>query len=251
MTDVRIDQAMLTYRQPFREYRMKHGPEPIKIIRELHTALIVDDHPLICDALAKNQTGSAGITEVESAGTLEGALDRLSTGPLPDIILLDLNLPDVNGLDGVVRLRQAAPDTPVVVVSSLDEVRVVRAALKAGVEAFIPKHSPREAFREAFDIIARGDIHPSRKILESSTPTVSEEVVKRLALLTPQQARILQLICAGRMNKHIAYELSIAETTVKAHVTAIMRKLGVQTRMQAVLFAHEASFDMMAPNATE
>lgn len=238
---------MLTYRQPFREYRMKLGPDPVKTVRDLRSALIVDDHPLFCDALAMNLTGSAGITEVESAGTLGAALQRLSTGSLPDVILLDLNLPDVNGLEGVVRLRQAAPDTPVVVVSSLDEVRVVRAALKAGVDAFIPKHAPREAFREAFAIIARGDIHPSRKMLESSTPAPSDEVVKRLALLTPQQARILQLICAGRMNKHIAYELSIAETTVKAHVTAIMRKLGVQTRMQAVLFAHEASFDMIAP----
>jgi len=240
---------MLTYRQPFREYRMKHGPEPVKTIRELRHALIVDDHPLFCDALAMNLTGSAGIAEVESAGTLEAALERLSTGALPDIILLDLNLPDVNGLDGVVRLRQAAPDTPLIVVSSLDEVRVVRAALKAGVEAFIPKYAPREAFRDAFAIIAQGDIHPSRKVLESSAPAPSDEVLRRLALLTPQQGRILQLICAGKMNKHIAYELSIAETTVKAHVTAIMRKLGVQTRMQAVLFAHEASFDMLGSDA--
>ena len=81
--------------------------------------------------------------------------------------------------------------------------------------------------------------------LVASAPTPSEEAVKRLALLTRQQARILQLVCAGRMNKHIAYELSIAETTVKAHITAIMRKLGVQTRMQAVLFAQEASFSTM------
>jgi DNA-binding NarL/FixJ family response regulator len=122
----------------------------------------------------------------------------------------------------------------------------VRAALKAGVNAFVPKHASREEFREAFAVIARGEIHASRMALEASAPTPSEEAVKRLALLTRQQARILQLVCAGRMNKHIAYELSIAETTVKAHVTAIMRKLGVQTRMQAVLFAQEASFNVMA-----
>ncbi|MFB2550523.1 response regulator [Ensifer soli] len=228
---------------------MTQGLETKRTVRHLHSALIVDDHPLFCDALAMTLTGPVGIAEVESAGTLAAALARLSTGPLPDVILLDLNLPDVNGLDGVVRLRQAAPDTPIVVVSSLDEVRVVRAALKAGVNAFIPKHAPREEFREAFAVISRGEIHASRMVLESSAPTASDEAVKRLALLTKQQARILQLVCAGRMNKQIAYELSIAETTVKAHVTAIMRKLGVQTRMQAVLFAQGASFAVMAPEA--
>jgi DNA-binding NarL/FixJ family response regulator len=237
---------MLSYRQPFREFRMMPVPAPEKPMRTLKSALIVDDHPLFCDALAMTLTGPVGIPDVEAVGALEAALTRLETGPLPDVVVLDLNLPDVNGLDGVVRLRRALPDTPIVVVSSLDEIRVVRAALKAGVNAFVPKHASREEFREAFAVIARGEIHASRMALEASTPTPSEEAVKRLALLTRQQARILQLVCAGRMNKHIAYELSIAETTVKAHVTAIMRKLGVQTRMQAVLFAQEASFTVMA-----
>ncbi|WP_245462358.1 response regulator transcription factor [Shinella sp. JR1-6] len=218
---------------------------PEKPLRMLRSALIVDDHPLFCDALSMTLTGPVGIPDVEAVGTLEAALTRLASGPSPDVVVLDLNLPDVNGLDGVVRLRQAAPKTPIVVVSSLDEVRIVRAALKAGINAFVPKHASREEFREAFAVIARGEIHASRLALEGSVPSPSEEAVKRLALLTRQQARILQLVCAGRMNKQIAYELSIAETTVKAHVTAIMRKLGVQTRMQAVLFAQEASFAIM------
>ncbi|WP_126976693.1 response regulator [Frigidibacter oleivorans] len=237
---------MLSYRQPFREFRMMPVPTPEKPLRTLKSALIVDDHPLFCDALAMTLTGPVGIPDVEAVGALEAALARLAAGPLPDVVVLDLNLPDVNGLDGVVRLRHALPDTPIVVVSSLDEIRVVRAALKAGVNAFVPKHASREEFREAFAVIARGEIHASRMALEGSAPTPSEEAVRRLALLTRQQARILQLVCAGRMNKHIAYELSIAETTVKAHVTAIMRKLGVQTRTQAVLFAQEASFNVMA-----
>lgn len=239
---------MLSYRQPYREFRMP-APIPEKPVRRLKSALIVDDHPLFCDALAMTLTGPVGIEEVEAVGTLEAALAKLSAGPLPDVILLDLNLPDVNGLDGVARLRRAAPETPIVVVSSLDETRVVRAVLKVGVNAFVPKHASREEFREAFAVIARGEIHASHLALEASAPTLSESAVKRLALLTRQQARILQLVCMGRMNKQIAYELSIAETTVKAHVTAIMRKLGVQTRMQAVLFAQEASFATMAIDA--
>lgn len=237
---------MLSYRQPFRELRLSSTAEPARSPLPLASALIVDDHPLFCDALSMTLTGPAGIAEVTMAGTLSEALERLAGSYRPDIVLLDLNLPDVSGLDGVVRLRQAVPDTPIVVVSSLDDVRVVRAALKAGVAAFIPKHAARDDFVEAFAVIARGDLHASRMLVEAAPPAPSDEAVRRLALLTRQQARILQLVCAGRMNKQIAYELSIAETTVKAHVTAIMRKLGVQTRMQAVLFAREASFAVMA-----
>lgn len=238
---------MINYRQPFRGLNVAPPPPPPKPAIALKSALIVDDHPLFCEALAMTLAGPVGIAEVEAVGSLEAAIVRLATGPLPDVVVLDLNLPDVNGLDGVVRLRQFVPETPIVVVSSLDELKVVRAALKAGVNAFVPKHSGREEIREAFAVIARGEVHASRMALEPAATSSSEEAVKRLTLLTRQQARILQLVCAGLMNKQIAYELSIAETTVKAHVTAIMRKLRVQTRMQAVLLAQEASFAVMAP----
>lgn len=220
-------------------------PEP----RPLRTALIVDDHPLFCDALAMTLTGPVGIAEVSSVGSLGAALDHLADMIAPDVIVLDLNLPDVNGLEGVVRMRQAAPGIPIVIVSSLDEMRVVRAAVKAGINAFVPKHAPREEFTRAFDAIARGEIHVGAHALEQAGHAPSDEAVRRLALLTRQQAKILQLIGVGLMNKQIAYELSIAETTVKAHVTAIMRKLGVQTRMQAVLFAQEASFANLVSDA--
>jgi DNA-binding NarL/FixJ family response regulator len=209
---------------------------------ELRSALIVDDHPLFCDALSMTLTGLVGIRSVDSVGTLGAALARLAKVAPPDVIVLDLTLPDVNGLDGVVRLRQAAPKTPIVVVSSLDELKVVRAIMKAGINGFVPKHAVREEFRAAFAAIAAGEIYAPQMALEPGGASLSDEAVARLALLTRQQAKILQLVCAGLMNKQIAYELSIAETTVKAHVTAIMRKLRVQTRMQAVLFAQEASF---------
>lgn len=211
------------------------------------SALIVDDHPLFCDALAMTLTGLAGLSQIEPVGTLGLALERLARGPTPDVILLDLNLPDVDGLDGVVRLRQAVPDVPVLVVSSLDDLRVIRAALRAGISGFVPKQAGREEFRRALLSIAAGEIYASGIALEPATPSNSEKAVERLALLTRQQTRILQLVCAGLMNKQIAWELSIAETTVKAHITAIMRKLGVQTRMQAVLFAQEVSFAAMSP----
>lgn len=235
---------MISYRHQFRGTRMAPVPTQPTVpeTRSLRSALIVDDHPLFCDALAMTLTGPVGIAEVKSVGSLKAALERLAQPGKPDVIVLDLNLPDVNGLDGVVRIRQAAPDIPIVIVSSLDEMRVVRAAVQAGVNAFVPKHAEREEFARAFTAIAAGELHISGDALDPAAQAASDEAVRRLALLTRQQAKILELIGTGLMNKQIAYELSIAETTVKAHVTAIMRKLGVQTRMQAVLFAQEASF---------
>mgnify|MGYP001795822962 CR=1 FL=1 len=171
---------------------------------ELSTALIIDDHPLFCDALTMTLRTIAGIESIETANCLGQALEKVDSLPRPDVIVLDLNLPDVNGLDG------------------------------------------REVFRAALDTVQRGETFvPDGYVDVSDTDdatTPAEEVIERLSLLTKQQSRILNLICEGRLNKQIAYELSIAETTVKAHVTAIMRKLGVQSRTQAVLIAQKANF---------
>ncbi|PCD76888.1 response regulator [Pseudothioclava arenosa] len=211
---------------------------------EFHSALIVEDHPLFCDALAMTLQAVAGIETVEHADRLQVALDRLEEGATPDVIILDLNLPDVNGLDGLMRLRQAAPERPIVVVSSIDEPRVIRSVIMAGAAGFVPKHSRRELFRTAFSVIARGEIFVPEStgdaLAEGNGMSPQDEAIRRVSQLTRQQAKILEQICEGKMNKQIAYDLSIAETTVKAHVTAIMRKLGVYSRTQAVLIAREA-----------
>jgi DNA-binding NarL/FixJ family response regulator len=117
----------------------------------------------------------------------------------------------------------------------------------------VPKHSQRNVFRRAIETIVQGDRFVPDGYIDPEGPdgalarSASDEALARLATLTNQQARILSLICEGRLNKQIAYELSIAETTVKAHVTAIMRKLGVQSRTQAVLIAQEARFNKVLP----
>lgn len=214
--------------------------------RGFSRALIVDDHPLFCDALALTLRGIAGLAEVDSAASLGAALDRLSAGPQVDIVLLDLDLPDVEGLDGLIRLRASAPDVPVLVVSSMAEPRLIGAALAAGAEGYVPKHSGRETFRAALDALDRGERWLPDGI-EAEPRGESADAVARLAQLTRQQAKILDLLCQGRLNKQIAWELSIAETTVKAHVTAIMRKLGVQSRTQAVLIAQQARFTAFVP----
>ncbi len=222
-------------------------------MRKLTSALIVEDHPLFCDALSMTLRAVAGIETVETADRLETALTRLDLSPAPDVIVLDLNLPDVNGLDGLIRLRATVGDVPVVVVSSLADNRVIGAALRAGAVGFVPKHARREVFKAAFDAIRAGEGYVPDGFVPQADPNApasqQEEAIARLSLLTRQQAKILQLICEGMLNKQIAYDLSIAETTVKAHVTAIMRKLGVQSRTQAVLIAREASFDRLMPEA--
>lgn len=211
-------------------------------------ALVVDDHPLFCDALELTLTTIAAFREVRTCARLGDALDILATDP-PDLVVLDLNLPDVSGLDGLIRLKSVVRDVPVIVVSSMAENQVISAALKAGASGFVPKHSARSIFREALGAVGRGETYFPEGFVEAGEASETSEAVERLSSLTAQQARILQLICQGKLNKQIAFELSIAETTVKAHVTAIMRKLGVQSRTQAVLVAGHAQFSNVLPSA--
>ncbi|WP_170409152.1 response regulator [Ruegeria atlantica] len=204
--------------------------------------LIVDDHPLFCDALSMTLQSIARIGEIKTADRLENAIALIAGGLRLDAIVLDLNLPDVDGLEGLMRVK-AATDAPVIVVSSISENRVISQVIRAGASGYVPKHSQRDVFRTAFETVHSGGVFvPDGYVLiEDEAGAENSDAANRLATLTNQQSRILQLICEGKLNKQIAFDLSIAETTVKAHVTAIMRKLGVQSRTQAVLLAKKAS----------
>ncbi|TRW99730.1 response regulator transcription factor [Paracoccus sp. M683] len=210
--------------------------------RRIETALIVEDHPLFSDAISITLRMVRGITDVTAVETLNEAVARLTSGPAPDIILLDLNLPDVDGLEGLLQVRRAAPGALVLIVSSVTDPRIIAAAIGAGAAGFVPKHSQRHVYQSAFDAVASGQTFlPEGTVLpRAGDATPGNAAVDRVNSLTAQQARILALICEGKFNKQIAHELSIAETTVKAHVTSIMRKLGVHSRTQAVLVAQEA-----------
>lgn len=215
------------------------------------SGLIIDDHPLFCDALAMTLKSLLGMGEIATADRLETAIRRLERGPAPDVIILDLDLPDVSGVEGVIRLRSMlGGQVPLLVVSSLTDDRVIAAVMAAGASGFVPKHARREAFLAAFEALREGRSYLPEGYISQTGPageTPRHEALQRLGLLTRQQAKILQLVCEGKLNKQIAFELTIAETTVKAHVTAIMRKLGVQSRTQAVLIAAQASFVSLMP----
>ncbi len=213
------------------------------ILKRFSHALVVDDHPLFCDALVMTLQAIAPLTNVATAPCLADALVCLEKGPQPDLVVLDLNLPDVDGFEGLLGLRKVTT-AKVLVVSSMADTRIINAALNAGASGFVPKHSQRDMFRRALEALAEDrSFVPEDHVPACDEDKTGHDAVARLASLTTQQARILDLICEGKLNKQIAYELSIAETTVKAHVTAIMRKLGVHSRTQAVLVAKETSFE--------
>ncbi len=215
----------------------------------LRSLLLIDDHPLFCDALAMTMQAAFSLHVIAKAHSLEQGLDRMRKGFEPDAIVLDLNLPDVSGVEGLVRLRNFSPSTPVMVVSALSGNQVISGVIAAGAAGFIPKDAARDTLVRAVRKIWAGEIFtpesysaPEEDETESAPTDI---IVSRLSSLTPQQLRILELVCDGKLNKQIAYDLSIAETTVKAHVTAILRKLGVQRRTQAMLLANRVQFSVM------
>lgn len=212
-------------------------------------ALVIDDHPLFCDALELTLKTFENFSEVATAASLCAAITRLETAPAPALILLDLNLPDVSGLDGLIRLKRMVRKTPVIIVSSMTDNAIIGGAITAGAAGFVPKHSPRAAFRDAIARITKGEVYTPAGYVAGDTGGEGSQILARLASLTNQQGRILRMICEGKLNKQIAYELTIAEATVKAHVTAIMRKLGVHSRTQAALLVQDARFAKVLPNS--
>lgn len=203
--------------------------------------LIADDHPLfrsaLLQALSQGLGSEANLVEAASIAELEA---RLVTKSDWDLVLLDLNMPGAYGFSGLVLLRGQYPQVPVVMVSAQEEAAVVSRSREFGASGFIPKSSSLETIQQAVRAVLDGDVWWPE--MGDSGPAVSaeeREASAGLASLTPQQFRVLTMVCEGLLNKQIAYELSVSEATVKAHVTAIFRKLGVRTRTQAALLLQQ------------
>jgi DNA-binding NarL/FixJ family response regulator len=198
--------------------------------------VIVDDHPLFRGAL--NQALSAAIPDVEilEAGSLEQLAETLDKEKNVDLVLLDLTMPGVQGLSGLVFLRAQSPHIPVVVVSASEDPLTIRRALEFGASGFIPKSLSVEQIRNAVRQILDGGVwSPPDIALDTGADPASRDLATRLASLTPQQVRVLMMLGEGLLNKQIAYKLSVSEATIKAHVSAILQKLGVDSRTQAVI----------------
>lgn len=223
---------------------MKHDPvaDPATRIRSV---LIVDDHPLYGDALAAALRHEFQDCHIETARSLGEAMTWLDSGIAPDLVMFDLKLPDVSGISGFLSLRDRIPESPILVISSLTSVDVVHAVMDAGAAGFLPKDASSQVLRSVVNDVSAGRkyVPKSYQRAASSEPQRPDcvQVNHKLADLTPQQTRIMKLICAGKPNKQIAYELNLAEATVKAHITALLRRLGVQNRTQAAVLVESGN----------
>ena len=208
------------------------------------TILVADDHPLFREALrgvvGRNIPG-AELHEADNAQALYAMADA---HPDADLLLLDLNMPGALGFSALVHLRGLHPQLPVVMVSAREEPAVVRRALDHGAMGFIPKSSDAELLGAALLRVLDGDrFVPELAGSAPQTAQDEQEVAARIRDLTPQQFRVLQMLGSGKLNKQIGYELGVSEATVKAHMSAILRKLGASNRTQAVLMAGRLAVD--------
>ncbi len=201
-----------------------------------YSIIIVDDHPLFRDALRQALSDKFSDLIISEAGSLDGLSGALEGKSETDLVLLDLAMPGVKGFSGLIYLRAQYPEIPVVVVSANEDPSAIRRCIEFGASGFIPKSLPVETIREAVRTVLEGEVWtpPDLDLGEVGDGEITDLVV-RLATLTPQQVRVLMMLSEGLLNKQIAYKLSVSEATIKAHVSAILQKLGVDSRTQAVI----------------
>jgi DNA-binding NarL/FixJ family response regulator len=184
--------------------------------------VIADDHPLFRNALRQAVASVLASARVDEAGSFEDLTKLLEQDSDVDLILLDLSMPGISGFSGLIYLRAQYPAIPVVIVSASDDGATIRRSLDFGASGFIPKRFGVET--------------PDTDLTSAADPDMTK-LRDRLVTLTPQQVRVLMMLSEGLLNKQIAYELGVSEATIKAHVSAILQKLGVESRTQAVIAA--------------
>jgi DNA-binding NarL/FixJ family response regulator len=198
---------------------------------EAPSFLIADDHPMVRDALASSLGQAFAGARIATAATLEETSAALENHPDVDALLLDLDMPGMDGLTGLALLRSGHPTVPIIVVSAVREASVMRSTFDLGASAYIDKSASLAEIADTVRAVLGGEIFAPPEAEPSDT------FAQRAAQLTPQQWRVLALMVQGDQNKQIAHKLGVGEATVKAHVTVILRKLGVRSRTQAVIEA--------------
>ena len=197
--------------------------------------IIADDHPLFRAALRQTLSAGDAVT-VEETGDLTALNAALEADRDCDLVLLDLNMPGAHGFSGLLLLRAQYPEIPVMIISAVEDPKVIRRTFELGASGYLPKSVGPAEIRNAIDTVLAGEISVPKgvSLVDDDEQSV---FVRRLSTLTPQQIRVLMMLSDGLMNKQIAYELSISEATVKAHVSSILQKLDVDSRTQAVIAA--------------
>lgn len=199
------------------------------------TICIADDHPLFRGALYQAVHLAINDAQLLEADSIDSLTHLLGDHPEVDLLLLDLKMPGANGFEGLAYLRGQYPDLPVVVVSASEDPAIINQVLRLGALGFIPKSVPMKELVSALNTVIGGDNWVPEGISLQPEPVDGSDLASRLASLTPQQYKVLIMLRDGSLNKQIAWELNVSEATIKAHITAIFRKLGVKNRTQAVI----------------
>ncbi|HSP30651.1 MAG TPA: response regulator transcription factor [Halomonas sp.] len=220
----------------------------------MYSLLVADDHPLFRDALQTVISGGLADSQLLEADSLADAMTLIEQHTELDLLLLDLSLPDAEGLEGLTTLREAFPWLPVAIVSAHQERQLVLDAITLGAVGYIPKSTPRETLLAALAQMLEGQLYLPPDVMRRPAPRASSvtpsttSTSERLARLTDKQLEVLACMTTGMSNKHIARELLIAETTVKTHVSAILRKLNATSRVHAIVIAGEEDLSFYRAN---
>lgn len=207
--------------------------------------LIADDHPLFRDALERAVRIALPGADVHSAVDVHGLLGLTEAFPDAELLLLDLHMPGARGYTALAHIRGQYPGLPVIVISAHEEAIVARRALAYGAAAYIPKSASVDDIVGAIHSVLDGNVWLPHTLLGNDIELKSTEIAAaaRIATLTPQQFRVMTMLAEGKLNKQMAWEVGVSEATIKAHMTAIMRKLGVNNRTQVALIASELALD--------
>lgn len=211
------------------------------------TFIVADDHPMVRDALALALRGAFRNADVTLAGTLDQASAAIAARPDVDLVILDLDMPGMQGLAGVSTLRANYPSAPLVIVSATRNPAAMRQVVEMGAAGFIPKSAPMEEIIASVRAVMRGEIILPPGAGDGALSPSDADLATRAAKMTPQQHRVFALMAEGKPNKIIAYDMQIGEATVKAHVTEILRKMGVHSRTQAIVLAQRLAPEPAAP----
>ncbi len=193
--------------------------------------LLVDDHPLFREGVVQVLKKLDSQAEVFEASSCEQALLVCRSESDLDLVLLDLSLPGMDGLDGLQDFRQHFPTLPVVILSASEDNHSVRAALERGAQGYLPKSTPSRLMIQAIELILEGGLYVPGGLLKDDVPAPE--------VLTPRQRDVLALLIEGKSNKEIARRLALSDNTVRVHAAAIFRTLGVHNRTEAAFAARK------------
>jgi DNA-binding NarL/FixJ family response regulator len=205
-------------------------------------AIIADDHPLFRTALHQAAAQVMSTEHIKEASTLEELFDLLREHPETELVFLDLTIPGAKGLQGLASLRNQYPDILIIMVSANDSAAIIEQAMALGASAYIPKSSSLDTIAFAIEQVVEGNNWlPEQAELSHDDNNEQAQFARNLEKLTPQQYRVLAMIADGLLNKQIAYAMNIQETTIKQHVSAILKKLNVYNRTQAGILFNQLS----------